>query len=37
MGEMGSLLHFKDFQLALPFSWQEWRQSQLGLLLTGTT
>jgi transposase len=37
MGEMGALVHFDAFQLALPFSWSEWRQLQTCQILTGTT
>jgi transposase len=37
MGELGPLVQFHDFQLALPFSWNDWRHLQLSQLLTGTT
>lgn len=37
IGEMGPLVDLPAFQLALPFSWPEWRTAQLSRLLTGTT
>lgn len=37
MGQMGALVRLQDFQLALPFSWQDWQQVQISQLLTGTT
>lgn len=37
MGEMGSLAHLKDIQLLLPFSWDDWRQTQSCVLRSGTT
>ena len=40
MGEMGPLVHLPMFQLALPFSWDEWRVIRLcgtlGVRLNGT-
>lgn len=37
MGEMSPLVQFHEFQLALPFSWTDWRHLHLSQLLTGTT
>jgi transposase InsO family protein len=37
MGEIGPLVHLNNFQLSLPFTWNEWRQIQSCRLLTGTT
>ena len=37
MGDMGPLVGLDEFQLALPFTWHEWRQTQLSNLLPGTT
>jgi transposase InsO family protein len=37
MGEVSPLLHLNNFQLSLPFTWNEWRQIQSCRLLTGTT
>lgn len=37
MGEVSPLVHLNNFQLALPFTWNEWRQIQSCHLLTGTT
>ncbi len=34
MGQMGSLAHLKDFQLSLPFTWDDWRQIQVCQLLS---
>ena len=37
MGEMGSLVNLNHFQLALPFTWDEWRVIRLCETLGGTT
>lgn len=37
MGEMGPLVNLDEFQLALPLTWQEWRQTQLAELLPSVT
>lgn len=37
MGELGALSALPEFQLALPFTWNEWRQMQSCALLSGTT
>jgi hypothetical protein len=37
MGEMGSLVNLDHFQLALPFTWDEWRVTRLCEILGGTT
>jgi transposase len=37
LGEMNPLVNLPAFQLALPFSWQEWRQARLSGTLSGTT
>jgi len=37
MGEMGPLAHLNQFQLALPFSWDEWRVIRLCESLGATT
>lgn len=37
MGEMGALVNLKNLQLALPFSWDDWRELQLCQLLGDTT
>lgn len=36
MGELKPYHNLPDFQLCLPFSWQDWRQTQLHDLLTST-
>jgi transposase len=37
MGELGPLVHLHQFQLALPFTWKEWRVIQLCETLGDTT
>jgi transposase len=37
MGEMGPLVNLDHFQLALPFTWDEWRVTRLCETLGGTT
>lgn len=37
MGELGPLVHIDQFQLALPFTWNEWRMMQLCEHVSGTT
>ena len=37
MGEMGPLVNLDHFQLALPFTWDEWRLTRLCETLGGTT
>jgi hypothetical protein len=37
MGEMGPLVNLDHFQLALPFTWDEWRMTRLCETLGGTT
>ena len=37
MGEMGPLVNLDQFQLALPFTWDEWRLIRLSETLGGTT
>jgi transposase len=37
MGEMGPLVNLDHFQLALPFTWDEWRVTRLCRTLGGTT
>jgi hypothetical protein len=37
MGEMGPLANLDHFQLALPFTWHEWRVIRLCETLRGTT
>ena len=37
MGEMGPLVNLDHFQLALPFTWDEWRVTRLCQTLGGTT
>jgi hypothetical protein len=37
MGELSPLIPLHEFQLALPFSWNDWRSLHLSRLLTGTT
>lgn len=37
MGEMGPLVNLDHFQLALPFTWDEWRVTRLSQTLGGTT
>ena len=37
MGEMGPLVNLDHFQLALPFTWDEWRVIRLCEILGGTT
>jgi transposase-like protein len=37
MGEMGPLVNLDHFQLALPFTWNEWRVTRLCETLGGTT
>jgi transposase-like protein len=37
LGEMSPLTHLPAFQLALPFSWQDWRRARLSGTLMGTT
>jgi hypothetical protein len=37
IGEMGPLVNLDHFQLALPFTWDEWRQARLCETLGGTT
>ena len=37
LGEMSPLTNQPPFQLALPFTWQDWRQARLSGILTGTT
>jgi transposase len=37
MGDFGALAHLDAFQLALPFTWKEWRQIQIRQLLSDTT
>lgn len=37
MGEMDPLANLPAFQLALPFSWQDWRRARLSGTLMGTT
>lgn len=37
MGEMGPLVNLDHFQLALPFTWDEWRVTRLYETLGGTT
>ncbi|MEW6649706.1 MAG: hypothetical protein AB1453_05895 [Chloroflexota bacterium] len=37
MGDLDALVHLDAFQLALPFSWKEWRQLNACQLLSGTT
>jgi transposase len=37
LGELNPLVNLPAFQLALPFSWQDWRQARLSGTLTGTT
>lgn len=36
-GEMGPLINFPAFQLALPFTWDEWRGARLCGIIGGTT
>jgi transposase-like protein len=37
LGEMGPLVNLDHFQLALPFTWEEWRVTRLCRTLGGTT
>lgn len=37
MGEMSPLANLPAFQLALPFSWEDWRRARLSGTLMGTT
>jgi len=37
MGEMGPLVNLDHFQLALPFTWDEWRVTRLCETLGGAT
>lgn len=37
MGELGTLFALPEFQLALPFSWSDWRRLQSCVLLCDTT
>ena len=37
LGEMSPLTHQPPFQLALPFTWQDWRRARLSGILTGAT
>lgn len=37
MGELGPLVHLDQFQLALPFTWDDWRMIQLCEHLSDTT
>lgn len=37
MGELGPLVHLDQFQLALPFTWDDWRRIQLCEHLSDTT
>jgi hypothetical protein len=37
LGEMSPLTQLPAFQLALPFSWQDWRRARLSGTLMGTT
>jgi len=37
MGELAALQALPIYQIALPFSWEAWRQVEYTRLLTGTT
>ena len=37
MGELGHLLALPAYQLALPFTYEAWRQLEYTQVLTGTT